>query len=575
MAVGRAAEFPILLSSGQRGKSQLTYQNYRNWRRRIAEYRKDNGASAAGDLLALCTSYQRGSVYRSDGGIPAYGDPQFWRDFNAAYLNQNCLKLTTARDVAAFALRRRTPGAVPPSVAQCRAYVKRMPKELIVAGRMGEVAWRNSICDYISRDWDGTMPGELLIGDSRIFDTRVRVEQPDGSFRAVRPAIVCLLDARSWMPAAWTITVDGVDSSVIMRTLLQYIVEQEGRAPSMCYFDNGKDYCKQGFSTPLVCGKYEHSIFKELGITLVNAQPFNARAKTVERFFRDMMQQFDKVFPDYLGSNPMERPDAAAYFDKPEHASELPSLDAFTKIFREWVAGYLAKPKFGGIHRGQSPQEIWNGPRAAGRVVTPLELAFAFLLPEGLRKVLRGPAVTFGGRRYFCDAVRVGDEVLIKSNPFDPEMLLLCTPDGGAVGIARTRMAVKAIAGDDACQQARLHDLMARQRRQARLIRDKLAEVTGGRHGISVIEFLLALGTDHRFVHHGSIRTIKGKSHTFKRIAPDENVFDPPALIEGNKPVTPPELPAPDAAPPTVAAVDPDKVRRLAQLLKNNRPDNF
>ncbi|MDD3663308.1 MAG: hypothetical protein PHT84_05605, partial [Candidatus Pacebacteria bacterium] len=37
--------------------------------------------------------------------------------------------------------------------------------------------------------------------------------------------------------------------------------------------------------------------------------------------------------------------------------------------------------------------------------------------------------------------------------------------------------------------------------------------------------------TDLRFVKRGVMTTIKGKSHSFKRIAPEENVFDPPALV--------------------------------------------
>ena len=528
VAVARVEEFPILRQSGQKGASQLTYNNYRNWQRRLNEYRSTPGATPGeGDLQALASSYKRGgSVYKTADGIPSYGDRQFWLDFNAAYLNQNKLDLTVARQVAAFALRQRDPSAVVPSVSQVRSYVKSLPLEVLIAGREGEVAWRNTICDYINRDWNCTEPGELLIGDSRDFDTRVRYEVEPGKWIAVRPHIACLMDARSWYPAAWTITVKPVNADIIMRTLLDYICKTNGQPPAMCYFDNGKDYCKQGFSTPLNCGKYEHSIFKELGIVLTNAKPFNARAKTVERFFRDMMKSFDKYFPDYLGSNPLERPDSAAYFDKAENVMELPTLEAFTRIFCDWVASYTSRPKSGEIHRGKSPAEIWQQRNTNNRLLTPEDVAFAFLLPVGIRTVGRGPAVTLLNRRYFSDEVHVGEKVLIKANPFDPEMVLLCREDGSAISIARTRLSVKAIAGDDGAAQHLLSEQLERQNRQKRECRNMLSQLTGDRVGMSAIEFMLSLGSDQRFIRRGSINTIKGKSHTYKRIAPSSNVFD-------------------------------------------------
>ena len=148
----------------------------------------------------------------------------------------------------------------------------------------------------------------------------------------------------------------------------------------MCYFDNGKDYCKQGFSTPLAIGEHEHSIFRELGVTLTNATPFNARAKTVERFFRDMMKTFDKLFPDYLGSNPAERTDAASYFDDPDHVMELPTLEEFCRVFDLWLEKYLQTPKSGQIHRGKSPAEIRSQVHARG---TRLRVSAARRPPAG------------------------------------------------------------------------------------------------------------------------------------------------------------------------------------------------
>ena len=69
------------------------------------------------------------------------------------------------------------------------------------------------------------------------------------------------------------------------------------------------------------------------------------RAKTVERAFRDMMLGFDKLFLDYLGSNPAKRSDASSYYD--QHPDELPSLEAFCKVFAGWLDKYHSTPKHG------------------------------------------------------------------------------------------------------------------------------------------------------------------------------------------------------------------------------------
>ena len=56
VAAAKVEEFPILRQSGQKGASQLTYNNYRNWQRRLNEYRSTPGAvPGEGDLQALAT----------------------------------------------------------------------------------------------------------------------------------------------------------------------------------------------------------------------------------------------------------------------------------------------------------------------------------------------------------------------------------------------------------------------------------------------------------------------------------------------------------------------------------------
>lgn len=511
VAVQCKDQFRVLLSSGQRGKAQLTYNNYRNWKRLLKP-----GSNSEESLLALAPKYKTGTR-----GSKA-GDAKFWEELCKFYLHPNHAELSKCWRIACSLLKKRDPQAVVPTITQAYYYIKSLPTEVVVRGRDGETAWKNSCCDYILRDWSDTQPGELLIGDSRTFDTRVRVLNADGKWIAVRPTIAALMDARSWYLAGWEITVEPVNATTLIRVLASYCLNNGNQPPAMCYFDNGKDYCAQGFARPIEVDGYGHCIFNELGIQLKNAEAFNARAKTVERFFMGMMKSFDKRFPDYLGSNPLQRTDEASYFDA--HPEELPTLDVFTKIFRAWLDETHATPKSGRIHRGKSPAEIWQT-RPQRPAFSDEALAFAFLRPIGMRQVGRGPAVQINGELYYTDEVSYGAKVLVKTNPWDPSMVLLCAPNGTPLGIARTREAVKAIAGDDEAQQTLLRERMARQRHQASRVMSQLKSLTGGQYGVSVIEYLLTLGTNPRFVHRDAILKIKGKDHHFRRLAPADPVF--------------------------------------------------
>ncbi len=502
VAVNHVLEFPILRSSGHGGASQLTYNNLRNWRPAVRQGGGDDEI-----LRRLADGYTRGIQ-------KARGDARFWEYFYAFYLNLNRLPISVAYRNAAAKMRAIDPTVRIPTLAQARYRISQLDPAVVILAREGEEACKNRCIDYIKRDWRDIPAGEVVIGDSRTFDTRVRILDPQtGKYRAARPTIAALIDGRSWFMSAYWITTEPVNADTLIRTLALYCLNTGGQPPAVAYFDNGRDYCAQGFSTPLVVDGVEHSIFRELGITLINSIAYNARAKTIERAFRDMMQQFDKMFPDYLGSRPGERTLAADYFDT--HPEELPDLELFCRVFADWLDSYHATPKSGEIHRGKSPAEIWNArqPRPA---MSAEQLRYAVCKPEGVRTVGRGPAVSLDGKLYYCDRLKVGTRTLVKSDPFDPTRVICCTPDGSLIGEARTREAIRALALDDEEARAAISELIGRQRRQLREARSTLDRLTGGRSQASPIELFLA-DPDAPLVPVGSRRSVKGTAHEFTR----------------------------------------------------------
>ncbi|MBR2872480.1 MAG: transposase [Lentisphaeria bacterium] len=455
----------------------------------------------------LCDGYTRGRQ-------PLKGDQLFWQYFHAFYLNLNCLPLSVAYRMAVEKMRSAAPGAALPTLSQARYDVANMDLMTVIMAREGETAARNMCVDFIQRDWSEVPAGYCIIGDSRTFDTRVRVfDDAAQKWRAVRPSIAALIDSRSWYFAAYWITTEPVNTYTLINTLALYCAQTGGQAPAVAYFDNGKDYCAKGFSTPLTVEGNEHSIFKELGIRLQNSSPYNGRAKTIERAFRDMMQNFDKMFPDYLGSTPAGRNAAADWFD--HHAEELPSLEQFCTLFDQYISAFHSTPKNGKIHGGKSPAELWEQ-REVRPAMSAEQLHFAFLKPEDTRTVTRGPAVSFNNTLYYSDAVSVGEKVLVKSDHIDPTHVYLFTIDGRLKGEARTRDAIKALADEDSQEQ--LKALIARQRKQLAEARTTIRNLTGGMEQVSPIELMLApIDAKPRLL--GTKQSVKGPAHTFRRMA--------------------------------------------------------
>lgn len=537
VAINHVIEFPILREGGKNHASALNYSNYRVYKSRIKGYTDQETI-----LRQLCDNYRRGMQERR-------GDERFWQLFFAMYLNLNKLPLTVAYDRACARMRAEYKDVPVPSIMQVRYQVDHMDPDKLILAREGEEAWRNKCCDFIRRDWLDVAAGECVIGDSRTFDTRIRVWDEDKQrWIAVRPTIAALMDGRSWYVAAYWITAEPVNSKTLIDTMRLYLRATDGVPPPIVYFDNGKDYCAQGFATDFECDGHKHSIFRELGIRLLNSLAYNARAKTIERAFRDMMQQFDKMFPDYLGSRPGQRNLASDYYDN--HAEELPSMQQFCEIFAGWLHDYHHRPKGGDIHRGRSPQEIWDTHTNNGRdPLSPERLKMAFYKPEAVRIVGRGPSVKFDNTYYYCDALKWGAKVLIKSDTLDAEHVMCYTLDGALIGEARTRARIHALSGakDD------IRMMMARQRRQLKEARTVIADLSGGNHVYSPLELLLA-SPDAIGVKGGAIASVKGAAHHYEhhRLT---GVIDAPAQPE-------PEYQEPPEADPEIEAVNAILTRR-------------
>ena len=495
--------YPLLAQGGKHGVCTLTYSSYRNWSPCVPQHY--NVKEEAVVLQRLADGYRRGRK-------EVQGPPAFWKYLCAVWLSSHRLPVSKSYDIAVKRLRKDDPALVPPTINQAKYYLNRIDKAIVSIGRDGGTAFRNMFIDYIDRDWSAILPGDMVVGDSRTFDTRCRIWDDKGQkWVGVRPTICALMDAASNYFAAWTITDETVDANSIANTLALYC-SLYGLPPRYAYFDNGKDYTAKGFSTPLVIAGEEFSIFKELRISMTNSIAYNARAKTIEREFANMMRGFDKTMPDYLGSKPEQRTMDAEWYDR--HPEDLPSLEQFIQAFTEWLSDFHEKPQKSIILENRSPAEVWEA-RPQYQPWSQETLERAFQRPVGLRRVMRGPSVTLGGRRFIADALHVNDNVVVKMDPVAEDRVHCYTPDGAFICTALQRDRVPALATEEDDRDL-LSRLIARQRSQLKQALTMLQDLTGGLHLLSPYEILNA--TPDSEVHKlGTIGSVKGREHCYTK----------------------------------------------------------
>ena len=90
-----------------------------------------------------------------------------------------------------------------------------------------------------------------------------------------------------------------VDYAIINLDMIPKVVYQDNcRAFRAKYFTDEKGFSELRFN----------GLYSKLGIETVFARPYNARAKVIERFFKEFQEGFEKLLPSYIGSSIQNKP---------------------------------------------------------------------------------------------------------------------------------------------------------------------------------------------------------------------------------------------------------------------------
>ena len=212
-----------------------------------------------------------------------------------------------------------------------------------VLARDGEKALSDKVEPYIKRDASLLEVGDILVADGHVLNFNV-INPFTG--KPTRATLVGFLDWKSTALVGYEIMLEentqciasALRNAIINLDMIPKIVYQDnGRAFRAKYFNDDRGFSELGFN----------GLYSKLDIETVFARPYNARAKVIERFFKEFQEGFEKLLPSYVGSSIKNKP---AYLMRNEklhkqiHNDFIPTLDETIKMIDMWLKFKNSQP---------------------------------------------------------------------------------------------------------------------------------------------------------------------------------------------------------------------------------------
>lgn len=394
------------------------------WLRLVADwqdYRKKPGASKADvdeKFVLLCkleypdreisvdTLYRRQRAIQGndlDGLIDKRGkwkkgrssiDETLWQAFLSFYLDESQHPIKKCYEYMKLWARQETPHLVadmPCYTTFYRRVQNDIPEPIKVLGREGEKAFDDRCAPYIQRVYENMASNEYWIADNHTFDV---ITQGENGQRH-RLYLTAFMDARSGIFTGFYVTTAPSSQSTLIalrKGILKYGI------PENIYVDNGREFLtfdigglghrakkpkdgQERFEPP--------PVFERLGIKMTNAIVRNAKAKIIERRFRDVKDQLSRLFETFTGGNVLEKPERLKHVLK---NGEIPLDATFIDAVEELLDGYFNQQAYGGevaADRGKSRIQVYNEQLHKKRVASAEDLNLLLMRSTRPQKVGR------------------------------------------------------------------------------------------------------------------------------------------------------------------------------------------
>lgn len=403
-------------------------------------YRK-KAALKADDLAGLLDN--RGSWKKGTSSIPE----EAWQCFLSFYLDEAQHPIQACYEYTEMWIKREAPQLLPlPAYASFYRKVQTaIPKPVEVMGREGMKAFRDRCAPYIRRTYEGMASNEWWIADNHTFD--VQTKGADGAVH--RLYLTAFFDARSGIFTGCYVT--SAPSSQATLIALRKGIMKYG-IPENIYVDNGREFLtfdvgglghrtkksQKGKFTP-------PPVFERLGIKMTNALVRNAKAKIIERRFRDVKDRLSRLFQTYTGGNVVERPERLKFVLKDD--DKIPTDEEFTNAVEDILTYYMnEKPYSGAVNSdsGKTRMQVYREQLKEKRIASELDLNLMLMRSTRSQKVgRRGVHLTIAGEKidYYNDELILnyfGKDMYCRYDPEDISKVRIYDLDDNYIMTAQT-----------------------------------------------------------------------------------------------------------------------------------------
>ena len=302
-----------------------------------------------------------------------------------------------------------------------------------VLRREGMKAYHDKVEPYIERDISKIEVGDVIVADGHVLNFQV-INPFTG--RPTRATLVGFLDWKSTALVGYEIMM--TESTQCIASALRNAIINLGLIPKVVYQDNGKAFKSRFFQNVDFEEDLFNGVYANLNIHSVFAKPYNARAKVIERFFREFQEELEKGMPSYIGTSIEDKP---AWLKRGEklHAewhkkltdNHIPTVAEASKYINSWIEFHNNQPCPN--DRTKTIKECLNSVQKQNINVQRLD--DLMMKTEG--RTINKHGITFLNMHYRSEAILgIRDKVNIRYSLFDLSKVNVYSKKGEFICVA-------------------------------------------------------------------------------------------------------------------------------------------
>lgn len=302
-----------------------------------------------------------------------------------------------------------------------------------VLKREGMKAYHDKVEPYIERDISKIEVGDILVADGHVLNFQV-INPFTG--KPTRATLVGFLDWKSTALVGYEIMM--TENTQCIASALRNAIINLGMIPKVVYQDNGKAFKSRFFQNVDFEEEGFNGVYANLNIHSVFAKPYNARAKVIERFFKEFQEEFEKMMPSYIGTSIENKP---AWLKRGELLHQewhknltnnhIPTLQETIKYINAWIEFH--NKNICPNNRSKTIQEVLN---EIAKQKINVQILDDLMMKTECRTINKH-GITFLNMHYRSEAIiGIRDKVNIRYSLFDLSKIHVYSTKGEFLCIA-------------------------------------------------------------------------------------------------------------------------------------------